>query len=467
MWYVLSAGVGLVVGAVVAWLVASSRSARQCGALGATVDELRARGEARDNEVRELQAALGFEREGKTEAETRLRGTEERLDEERKLLEEAKSRLTDTFKALAGEALTASTQDFLQLAKGTLEKVLAEAKGDFGRSEEAIRALVGPLHDALKRHEEHIRTLESSRQEAYGGLVELVKTSSVGQEQLRRETANLVRALRTPQVRGRWGELTLRRTVELAGMSAHCDFTEQVTAQTEEGRVRPDLVVHLPAGREIVVDAKVPLDAYLDAIEAEGEEVKEKALSRHARQFRDHMTKLGGKAYWEQFPQSPEFVVMFVPGESFFAAAVDADRALIEDGMQRRVIVVTPATLVTLLLTVAFGWRQEQVAQNAQEISDLGRQLYERMAVLVSHLAGMRDGLEKASNSYNSAVGSLESRVLPAARRFRDLGAASGEEIPPVKPVEVPLRAANPRSLPEPGGPEARAGPRETGTETS
>jgi DNA recombination protein RmuC len=448
MWYVLWGGVGLVVGAVVAWLVASSRNARECGALGATVDELRARGEARDTEVRELQAALGFEREGKTEAETRLRGTEQRLDEERKLLEEAKTRLTDTFKALAGEALAASSQDFLQLAKGTLEKVLAEAKGDFGRSEEAIRGLVGPLDEALKRYEEHVQGIEGSRKEAYGGLIELVKTSSVGQEQLRKETANLVTALRTPQVRGRWGELALRRTVELAGMSGHCDFTEQVTVQSEEGRFRPDLVVHLPAGREIVVDAKVPLVAYLDAIEAEGEEVRQKALSRHAQQFRDHIKNLGGKAYWAQFPQSPEFVVMFVPGESFLAAAAECDRSLIEDGMSQQVVVASPTTLFAVLRAVAYGWRQERIAENAQEISNLGRQLYERMAVLVSHLAGMRDGLEKASNSYNSAVGSLESRVLPAARRFKDLGAASGEEIPQLEPVELALRAITTPSLP-------------------
>jgi DNA recombination protein RmuC len=253
-------------------------------------------------------------------------------------------------------------------------------------------------------------------------------------------------------VRGRWGELTLRRTVELAGLSAHCDFTEQVSVQSDEGEVKkPDLIVHLPERREIVVDAKVPLLAYLAAIEAEGEEAREKALSDHARQFRKHMGDLGGKAYWQQFPQSPEFVVMFVPGESILAAAADVDRSLIEDGMSQQVVVATPTTLVALLRAVAYGWRQERIAQDAQEVASWGRQLYERMAKLADYLSDIGKGLEKARDSYNEAVGSLERMVLPAARRFKDLGAGSDREVSPVKPVEVTLRAIDARSLPEGG----------------
>jgi DNA recombination protein RmuC len=268
-----------------------------------------------------------------------------------------------------------------------------------------------------------------------------VKVLTTTQQQLHKETANLVTALRVPHVRGRWGELTLKRVVELAGMSDHCDFTEQVMVTSEAGRLRPDLIVHLPGEREIVVDAKVALDAFLDAAASTSDEERNNAMSRHAAQIRGHMTALAGKGYWEQFPKSPEFVVMFIPGESFFAAAADADRRLIEDALDKRVVLATPATLIALIRAIAYGWRQEQIARNAQEISDLGRELYERMKVMAGHLGDIGRGLEKANVSYNNAVGSMEARVLPAARRFKELGAASGDEFPFVQPVDISQRA--------------------------
>ena len=401
-------------------------------------------------QIRELQGEVSQHRERAAALETQLAGERTVAAEKLALLGKAQEELSNAFSTLSADALRKNNQSFLELAQTTLSKFQEGAKGDLEKRQQAIGEIIKPVRESLEKVDAKIADLEKSRADAYGSLTTQVRSLFESQNELRRETSNLVRALRQPSVRGRWGEVQLRRVVELAGMTDHCDFDEQQSVDTEEGRQRPDMVVRLPGGKIVVVDAKAVISAYLDAIEAPDDAARAVLLQRHAKQVASRVEELGRKAYWEQFEHAPEFVVLFLPGEMFFSAALENDPRLIEFASERRVVLATPTTLIALLKAIYYGWRQERLAENAQQISELGRDLYERLSVMGCHFASVGKNLNQAVGAFNKAVGSIETRVMVTARRFKELSAAGSDaELAPIAPVEQLAREAQAPELTE------------------
>ncbi|WP_322628203.1 DNA recombination protein RmuC [Halothiobacillus sp.] len=416
--------------------------------MGRRMEELHQERRAIEQKLDTLNAQLRQNDSQRAELQERLIQERQTSTEKLSLLEQAKSQFQQAFQALSAEALHANNESFLKLAQENLTQYQNAATQDLAQRQAAIGQLTQPIRERLDQFDVKLGQLEQVRTSSYGALHQQINDLlQIHLPQLHRETADLVRALRQPQTRGRWGEVQLKRVVELAGMLAHCDFEEQVSQSTENGRLRPDMIVNLPGGRRIIVDAKAPVSAYLQAIEASNDADRARYLNDHAQQVRTHITQLSKKEYFDQFDPTPEFVVLFVPGEVFFSAALMQDPTLIEYGADKRVIPASPTTLIALLKAVSYGWRQEALAQNAQEMAQLGRELYERIGTLAEHWQRVGKSLDQSVVAYNQSVGALEGRILPSARKFRELGAvhAKRDEIPILTPLTTesrPLTAA-------------------------
>jgi len=410
-WLILLAGV--ILAAAVGWLLGHARAQRDVTRL----------------------------REDNARLTSQLETQQTAFEEKARTLEDVRNQFETTFKSLAGDVLKSNTSEFLKLAETSFNTLHTKASGELEKREKAVESLVKPIRESLDKTDQHIRKMDKERHEAFGSLTQHLKFMATAQEQLQGETRNLVKALRRPEVRGQWGELTLKRLAELAGMVEHCDFEQQRSVDTEQGKQRPDMVVRMPGGREIIVDAKAPMDGYLGAVEAKDDSERGLELQRHARNVRGRVRELSSKGYWQQFPQSPDFVVLFIPGDQFLSSALEVDPKLLEDAMTDKVVLATPSSLVALLRAVAYGWRQEALAENAEHIRTVGEQLYGRLSTFAEHLGKLGSSLDRSVDSYNKAVRSFDSRVLPGARKFNEMGIQSKKDLPEPQPVERLPRA--------------------------
>jgi DNA recombination protein RmuC len=439
--------VGLVMGAAVAYALMANRSswhAAESATLAAQVA-------ARDGRIAELQAtlaqreeALRASAEARSALEARLAGLTAEMEaaraqneEKLALLNDSRVKFEETFKALAGETLKANNADFVRLARAHLETLVAQEDGNLEKRRESIEKILQPLAESLTRYQEGLQVLNKANAEL-GQQASLLRD---GQDKIQREAGNLATALRSSQTVGLWGEMNLRRVVESAGMTPGRDYDEQVSVEAESGRLRPDMIVHLPAGRDIVIDSKVSLNAYMEAFNTSDENERREKLIAHARHVRAHMEKLASKEYARQFERAPEFTVLFIPGDAFFSAAIQSDSTLFEDAIQRGVMLATPTTLIPLLITVAHGWRQAEIEENARKISQEGQRLYERAATVFEYLEQVGTQLSRAMDSYNQAVASINTRLLPSARKLKELSGTTGSEVEPLEPQEGAPRA--------------------------
>jgi len=401
------------------------------------MQELADRLEKKEVEIREFNERMTDMTSRKAELENTIANQRRAAEEKAAIFEETRNRMVETFSTLSARALKENNASFMDLAQTTLSRYVDSARSDMETRSRSVREFVKPMLDCLEKYDHQVQAMEQSRQNAYGGLSEQVVSLSRTQQDLAKETGKLVQALRLPHVRGRWGELTLRRVVEIAGMQNRCDFYEQPTAETEDGALRPDMVVKLPGNRQIVIDAKVPITAYLDSLEADTGEEKEAQLCRHAGHVQRHIANLAQKAYWNRFTPTPEFVVLFMPGENFFSAALAQSPGLIEEGAAKGVILATPTTLISLLKTVSYAWRQEAAVENARAVSELGNELYSRIYAMVDHFNKLGRDLDRCVLSYNRTLGSLEKRVLVSARRFQEMGAVRNDQMDLDAPAPV------------------------------
>lgn len=460
---------GLVIGVIVIWFVfrskyqmgydkGKSESEAQMATLNerlsskdSSINELKKQYDQLEREIRAREQQMDVLQNEKSNLLIKEKELTVKLEEEEKVhkekietFKEEQKRLTEqitnTFARLSKEALEGNNKLFLELAKENLSKLQESAKGDLDKRKQSFEELVKPIRDTLDKFDKKVNEIENKRGEAYSALNKQIELLNESQEKLRKETSNLVTAMRSPVVRGRWGEIQLKRVVEMAGMVQYCDFSQQESVQTEDGRLRPDMIIRLPSKKYIVVDSKAPLQAYLESLEITDEALRKEKLKEHAMQIRVHINKLSEKQYWSQVSQSlnctPDFVVLFLPGETFFSAALEQDPSLIEMGVDKKIILSTPTTLIALLRAVAYGWQQENIEENAQNISQLGKELYERLCVLSGHFDSMGKGLNKAIEHYNNVVGSFNSRVFVTAKKFNDLGIASTKDIKEIQPVD-------------------------------